>query len=279
MKSFRLSRLALGLALVLFAGSQAFAGGLLKPTSKNPEAQKLIDQAWTLNKTDSTAKTYKDCLGLVQQADKLDPNNPAILTEISRYYWNWGDNLPKETKEQKKFLVDLYIKAMDAAQKSIALKETVDGHYWLAVNKAASLEFESIISQAGGFPMIKKHADYVTKHDPKYYYYATGRLWSEIIVRIPKVVVTMVHWNVEEAVSPIDAGIKNNPGYLENFVYKARFLYKYYGKNEEALKLIDHALKQDANTVLPDEVCSNKTAQKDARILWKQITGKDYPNK
>jgi hypothetical protein len=278
MKGFRLSLLTLGLALILLA-SQAFAGGLIKPTSKNPEAQKLLDQAWNLYKADPSAKGYKECLGLAQQADKLDPNNPYILAEISRYYWEYGDKLPKQTKEQKKFLTDLYIKAMDAAQKSIALKETVEGHYWLAVNKAASLEFEGILSQAAGFPMIKKNSDYVAKHNPQFYYGANGRMWLEIIIRIPRVVVKMINWNVGEARDINDSAIKEEPHYLDNYIYKARFVYKYDGNKEEALKLVDYALKQDAGAILPGEVSANKAAQKNGRILWKQITGKEYPNK
>jgi len=270
------------IALVVFtlaAALPAFAGGLVKATSKNAEAQKLIDKAWALEKTDSNADIFKQCFTMLEQADKLDPNNVAILIEISRYYWNYGDNLPKQTPEQKKILEGLYAKGMGAAENSLKLKETVPGHYWFAVNKAASLEFSSIMAQAAGFPTIYKHSQYVTKNDPSYYYGADGRLWSEILVRVPKKVVEIVGTKyVTQAQSEIDAAIKMEPRYLDNYIYKARFVNTYYGNKDEALKLLDQALKQDPNS-MPEEVTANKVAQRDGRELWKKITGKEYPQK
>lgn len=264
---------------VFLMASLAFSGPLPKPTSKNPEAQKLIDQAWALDRTDSNSKIYKECISLIEEAVKLDPNNPELLVELSRYYWNYGDSLPKETKEQQKMLEEIYAKGISAAEKSLSIKETAPAHYWYAVNKAASLEFSSIFAQVAGFPVIKKHSDYVTNNDPKYYYGAPGRLWSEILVRVPKTVVKMVGWDVQEAIDLINDAIKEEPRYLDNYVYKARFYFNYFGEKEEPLNWLDYVLKQDANTLMPSEVTPNKIAQRDAKVLWKKITGKDYPNR
>jgi len=271
--------LIFGFMVCILMSAQILAGPLQKPISKNPEAQKLIDQAWALDHSDSSAEIYKRCIELMEQADKLDPNNHMILSDISRYYWNYGDKLPKQTKEQQKFLEGIYAKGLAAAEKSLALKETPAGHYWWAVNKAASLEFSSIFAQAAGFLPIKKHSDWVTDHDPNYYFGASGRLWSEILTRVPKVVVEMVRWDVNDAVQLINDAIKEEPRYLDNYVYKARFYYNYFGDKEEALKNLEYALKQDANTLMPSEVTANRVAQKDGRELWKKITGKEYPAK
>ena len=279
MKKNYLSKLLVAVFVVVLTAVPALAGGLPKPASKNPEAQKLIDKAWALDRADSTAETHKQCISLMEQADKLDPNNPSILTEISRYYWNHGDVLPKDTPEQKKKLEQIYAKGIAAAEKSLKVKETVAGHYWLAVNKAASNEFNSIFAQAAAFPSIYSHSQYVRKNDPGYYYGADGRLWSEIIARVPKRVVEIVGTKfVKEASDDIDSAIKIEPRYLDNYTYKARFLYVYFGKKEEALKLCDYVLKQNPN-IFPEEVTANKSAQKGARILWKRITGKEYPQK
>lgn len=264
--------------LLLLFSMTAIAGGLPKPISTVAEAQKLIDKAWALERTDNTAEIYKQCASLLEQADKLDPNNHMILTDLARYYWSWGDNLPKATPEQQKFLVELYKKGLAAAEKSLKIKETVGGHYWYAVNKAASLEFSSIAAQAAGFPVIYKHYQYVAKNDPDYYYGANGRLWAEILSRVPKQVVKMVGWDVQEAVAEIDRSIKVEPRYFDNYVYKARFLYIYFGNKDEALKLIEHVLKQNPN-IFPEEVTANKASQRAGRELWKKITGKDYPQR
>jgi tetratricopeptide (TPR) repeat protein len=266
-------------AVMMLVSWPAFAGGLTKPVSKNAEAQKLIDQAWQLDRSDSNSATYKKCMDLMEQANKLDPKNTDILTELSRYYWSYGDTLPKKTEEQQGQLEDLYDKGMAYAEQSLEIKETVGAHYWYAVNKASSLEFSNIVSQAAAFPSIYSHSQYVTTNEPDYYYGAPGRLWSEVLVRVPKTVVEMVGWDVQEAVDNINTAIKLEPRYLSNYVYKARFYYKYFENKEEALKLLDHVLKQDAATLFPEEVTDNKAAQKDAKKLWKEITGKEYPQK
>jgi tetratricopeptide (TPR) repeat protein len=239
----------------------AFPGALPKPASSNADAQKLIDQAWELFRTD------------------LDPKNHMILTELARYYWEYGNNLPKQTEAQQDKLVDLYEKGLDYADQSLDVKETVGGHYWFAVNRAASKEFSSIVTQAAAFPSIYSHSEKVGELDEDYYYGASGRLWSEVLVRVPKAVVELVGWNVQDAVDDINESIKKEPGYLNNHLYKARFINSYFGKKDEALELLDHVLKQDAKTLLPGEETSNRVAQRKARELWKEITGKDYPDK
>lgn len=263
---------------VLLSASPALSGALPKPASKNAEAQKLIDQAWELDQSDSSAAIFKQCISLMEQADKLDPNNTSILNDLSRYYWNYGDNLPKQTEEQQDILEGIYSKGMAAAEKSLKIQETVGGHYWFAVNKAAGLEFSSILSQAAAFPSIYSHSQWVTDHDPNYYYGASGRLWSEILSRVPKKAVEIVGWDVQEAIDDINRAIKVEPRYLDNYLYKARFYWVYFGNKEEALKLLAYELEQDPN-IFPEEVKANRVSQRDGRKLWKTITGKEYPQK
>lgn len=278
-RKFYFGLMAAVAVVLMLAPLSGFARGLTKPVSKNPEAQKLLDEAWELDRSeDDSAEAYRKCIELTEKADKLDPNNPMILIELSRYYWNYGNSLPKETKQQQKQLESIYAKALGFAERSLKIKTTVDAHYWIAVNRAAGLEFSSILAQAAAFPVIYRHSQYVSDNEPNYYYGATGRLWSEILVRVPKRVVELVGWDVNEAVEDINKAIAAEPRFLDNYVYKARFLHVYFGNDEEALEILDHVLKQKPDC-FPEEVGANKVAQKDARKLWKDITGKDYPNK
>jgi len=278
MKRLKVLFFALGLAAVLIS-ARAVAGPLVKAASKNPEAQKLIDKAWALEATDSNAGIFKQCMDLIEQTNKLDSGNPAILAELARYYWEYGDNLPKATKEQQKVLEGIYGKGLAYAEQSVKLKETVGGKYWWCTNRASGLEFSSIFVQAAAFPALKKTSDWVTDQDADYFYGAPGRLWSEVLCRVPKIVVKMVGWDVQEAVDQINDAIKAAPGYLDNYVYKARFYHVYFNDDKTALELLDYNLKQDPDTVMPAEVMRNKVSQRDARELWKKITGKDWPNK
>ncbi len=279
MRSGKLLKIAAVLFVITCFSIQAFAGPLPKPTSKNAEAQKEIDAAWLLYKTDSNAELYKKCVDHMEKANKLDPKNHMLLTDLSRYYWNYGDELPKKTEEQQEKLEGIYNTGLDYAEQSLDVKDTADGHYWLAVNKAASKEFSSIFSQAASFPSIYSHSDKVKALDNDYYFGASGRLWTEVLTRVPKAVVELVNWDVQEAVDDINQSIEKEPGFLDNYLYKARFIYKYFDQKEEALAIMDHILKQDAKTLMPKEETANRTCQKDTRNLWKEITGKDYPNK
>ena len=273
----RWSVVSLCLAAVVVAFSASASGGP-KPGSRNAEAQKLIDKAWTVSRSDNSTEVYRQAVALLMQANQLDPNNHTILTELSHQYWNYGNSLPKQTEAQQEKIVPLYLKGLDAADQSLKLKETAGNHYWYAVNKATSLEFSNIFVQAAGFPTIYSHAQKVKEIDRDYYYGAGGRLWSEVLCRIPKKVVELVHWDVQEAVDEIDHAIKIEPRYLDNYVYKARFYYVYFGDKDEALKLLSVALAKDPN-IFPEEVVANRVSQREGRELWKKITGKDYPQK
>ena len=271
---------SIAMAVLLLAASlPAWAGGLMKSTSKNPEAQKLIDQAWALERSDSNAEIFKQCISWMEQADRLDPHNPDILSELSRYSWQYGDNLPKQTPEQQKQLVAIYTRGIEAAEKSLKVKETSAAHYWHAVNKAASLEFSSIFVQARVFPSLYTETQYVLDHDPDYDYGAPGRLWSEILTRVPKTLIEIVGRKyLDEAVMHINRAIAQEPRALDNYNYKARFMYYYFEDKAAALKLLDTELKMDPNS-LPGEGTGNKVAQNTGRQLWKKITGKEYPQK
>lgn len=275
-------RKSLAAAIVIFllaAALPVFAGGLVKATSKNPEAQKLIDKAWELENTDATAEIFKQCFVWMEEADRLDPNNPEILVDLSRYYWEHGDLLPKQTPEQKKGLIELYSKGLKAAEKSLKLKETSGAHFWCAVSKGAIKEFSSILAQAGAFPYLYRHTQYVLKHDMGYDYGAAGRLWSEIVSRVPKILVIMTGERyVAEVEQGINRAIKEWPCVVDNHLYKARFIYTYYGDKEAALKLLETVMKTDPNC-MPEVAVRIRVTHRYGRELWKTITGKEYPER
>lgn len=264
-------------AVICLAALPAGAAGLYKPASKKPAAQALIDQAWTLQATEYSTANFRRCIAWMEQADRLDPNNHTILTDLARYYWQLGDSLPRQTEAQRKTVVGHFNRGQALAERSMKIRETADGHYWYAVNLAAGLEFSSFMSQVAAFPSIYSHTQYVMRHDPDYDYGAPGRLWAEILSRVPKSVVETVGKKyVEEAAAEIDRALKKWPLMICNYVYKARFIYHYYGDKEGALKLLDQAMKMDVNAV-PGELASNRAEQQNARKAWKEITGKDYP--
>jgi hypothetical protein len=68
---FRKTALACAIAILAFSFSEsAFADGLNKPVSQNPEAQKLIEQAWLLQATEYNTANYRQCIAWMESADR-----------------------------------------------------------------------------------------------------------------------------------------------------------------------------------------------------------------
>ncbi|MFO8056631.1 MAG: hypothetical protein R6V10_04985 [bacterium] len=274
----RILKVWLSTSIVLLLSVSAFAKPHPKPVSDVPKAQKYIDRAWELEKTGATPEIFKQCIELMEKANQADPQNPMILVDLARYYWSYGNELPKETEEQQQKLEEIYGKGLEYAERSLELEETAAAHYWVAVNKAAGKEFSSVISQAAAFPAIYGHSEDTKKIDPDYDYGAPGRLWSEILTRVPKLAVKMVGWDVNEAVAEINTAIEKHPHYIENYVYKARFYYNYFEDKQKALDILEKGLAIDPCS-MPEAEATNRIAIKDGKKLWKKITGKEYPDK
>jgi hypothetical protein len=83
---------------------------------------------------------------------------------------------------------------------------------------------------------------------------------------------------LDEAMQQIDRAIKQEPRFMDNYVYKARFIYVYFDGTQTALKLLDTEMKMDLNC-FPEEVATNRASKDTARQLWKEITGKEYPQR
>lgn len=274
----RVPQRLIGVMVMLLVPFAVMAKPHPKPVSDNPEARKYIDRAWELEDTGSSAEVFKKCIELMEKADKADPDNPMILVDLARFYWSYGNELPKQTEDQQEKLEKIYQKGLSYAERSLELKKTAAAHYWVAVNLSASKEFSGIISQAAAFPTIYEHSEAVKAIDADYDYGAPGRLWSEILTRVPKAAVKMVGWDVQEAVDEINTAIEKHPNYVENYEYKARFYYNYFEDKEEAIKILEKGISIDP-AALPEAEAENRISIKNCKELWKEITGKPYPKK
>jgi len=248
-----------------------------KPKSSNPEAQKLIDQAWALVKKDMTIKNLDRAIQLLEKANQIDPNNHSILVELADYYWQRGDLMPEETKEDYKAREKYFLKGKAYAEQALKIKESPGAYYWYSANLASSHEHKSIFSQVRIFPTLKKNVDWILEKDPNYFYGGAARFWSKVVAKVPTQVMKLVGQDPDEIKLLLEQAIKSYPKYLLNYVYKAMFCWKL-GEKEEALKALDYALKQDPN-IFPEEVAKNRLAQRTARKLWKEYTGKEYPER
>jgi tetratricopeptide (TPR) repeat protein len=266
---------AIGAALIF--ALPALAREPKKPASAKPEAQALIDKGWAAQDQDMGLKQIDETIKDMEAALKLDPGNQEILVELADEYYQRGDQMPMGSDENFAARAEYFKKGLDFARQAMAIKETAAAHYWTAVNLASSHENDSIVTQATLFPELNSHMEWIAAHDQEYKYGGYARFWSRVVVRVPSLLIKLVGQDPDQVYGQIDDAIKSEPRFIDNYAYKAEFLHNR-GKNDEALAVLDQALKMDP-AAFPEERAYNRYAQKRAKEHWKEWTGKEYPDK
>lgn len=269
--------IVLSALMVTLAANPAFAREPVKPKSSNPKAQELIDKAWDAVGTDLTIETADRAIGFLDEALKINPENPEILVAIADECWQRADLMPKKKDEDYKARNFYFNRSMDYAKKSLEIKETAGGHYWYCASLASAYENRGTFAQAGIFLDLNKHMEWIQENDITYLYGGYARFWGQVLSRVPSVVVRIVGEDPSRLYAELENAIKIEPGYLLNYTYQGEFLHSM-EKKEEALEALKKAIEGDPNA-LPQELAKNKLAQKRARKDWKEFTGKEYPNK
>ncbi len=249
----------------------------VKPKSSNPLAQKLVDQAWAALDYKMGILQLDQAIGYLERALALDPNNPEILVEIAGEYFQRGYQMPHSNDLEIQACNVYFEKGYQAAAKALSIKESPGAHYWLAANLGLLKQHESFMSQASILPEINSHLDWINSNHKNYRYGISARYWSGIITRAPGVIVRMMGEDPQQVYQDLEISIKAEPRYLENYIFKAEFIY-YVGKKSEALDVLDQVLKMDPDA-FPGERAHNRHTQKTARGYWKEWTGKEYPER
>lgn len=268
---------SLWLLLLLGPVDAAWAREPSKPVSKVPEAQVHIDRAWDALDQEMRVADLDVAIEELQKAAALDPDNPEILVELADECFQRGDQMPQGTKAERDARRAYFQKGYAKAQQALKLRETAGAHYWMAVNLAAENEDSGIFAQARIFPELNRHAKWIEEHDRDYRYGAIARFWSGVFTHVPGIVVKMVGEHPDRIFAALQEAIQAEPRFVDNYVYKALF-YRHMGKPEEALDALAAGLKV-APDAFPGERAYNRYAQRKSRELWKEWTGKTYPDR
>jgi len=268
-RSILLRFLATALFLAQWTGARAREP--VKPVSLVPAAQIEIDRAWAALDYEMTLNEIDEAIRHLEKARDLDPDNPEILVELADESFQRGDQMPRETDAEYEARNVYFARGYEAAQQALALRETAGAHYWVAVNLAAGSENKSLFRRARIFPGLKAHMTWIEKHDRDYKYGAAARFLSKLTTRVPGVLVKMVGEDPSRIFGDLEAAIRAEPRFIDNYVYKAEF-YRHMGRDEEALALLDQVLAMDPEA-FPQERAYNRYAQRKARALREAWTG------
>ncbi|HUT52937.1 MAG TPA: hypothetical protein VM658_06065 [bacterium] len=269
-----------GLTCLIMAAllGMAGAGTAAAACAEQATADGLVNEARPLW-AQKTQTSVGDAVKKLEQAAALCPDDEAAWTLLTQAYWQTGDWLPREKKDGR---LALFVKGEAAADKVLALNpKSIDGLYWKTTNMASAADMKGWASSLWMFRTLLKNMDQVDAMDPHYYYGATERFWTEVMFRVPLWLAGKFGYDLEEDIlKPLLEEIKREPRYLGNYVYAARILWKVGGedKHKQALDYLDTALKADPNALAAD-AGDNAANQREARRLWKEFTGKDWPQR
>jgi len=242
------------------------------------EAAGLYDEAMTVVKESLDQASVRKAVALLEKASQLDPQNEEVWIQLAWRYWLLGDRSPKDSGDQKKARMAQFEKGLAAAEKAQAInKRSVGGLYWRTVNLASHAEMKGILSSLGLAGELFTSMNRVDRRDPYYFYGATRRFGSEVLVRIPTFLSERFGFKPEYVVEDLEMMIERWPNFFPNHTYLAR-VHVWNGQKDMALKELEFVLSNDPD-IMPEEKAENAASQTMARETWKEITNKEYPNR
>jgi len=242
------------------------------------EAENLYQQAMSILNENLDEKSLRDAISILEKSAELNPQNEQVWIQLSWRYWMLGDELPKNTSQEKKIRLELFEKGMKAGKKAMELnKKTVGGMYWFTVNLASSGEMKGVLSSLGMAGTLFGNMSRVDRRDPYYFYGATRRFGSEVFVRIPKWLSEKFGFTTEYIEEDLLDNIQRWPNYFTNYTYVAR-AYWANGEKDQALNILEYALSHSPE-LMPEEKAENKKQQEVANRMWKEYTGKEFPER
>jgi tetratricopeptide (TPR) repeat protein len=256
----------------------ALSGGRAWTQDPRAEADGLYREAVALLQKDLSNETLAKALALLERAAAQDPGREEVWIEISWRAWMLGDDLPKGAGEDKKKRLAYFDKGMAAGKKAIELNpKSVGGLYWYSVNMAAGGEMKGVLSSLTMAGELFSNISRVDRRDPYYLYGATRRFGSEIFVRIPPFLSEQFGFKPAYLEEDLLANIEKWPHYFDNYLYLAH-VYVWNKTPDKALDMLDFILKSPPE-IMPEERAENARTQLQARKYWKEITGKDWPER
>lgn len=208
-----------------------------------------------------------------EEASRLCPDCVGPWLLLSEIYWNIGDRSTDQAQRAQWFA-----KGEAAGDKAMALDPKSAGPlYWKTTNLASASDLKGWSASLWLFPTLLKNMEEVDRRDPHYYYGATERFWAEVLNRVPLFLADRFGYKPADVARDLDAEIKREPRFFANYTYAARLYWKM-GQKDKALERLAYVLSHDP-AALPEFRGDNQQHVLLAKKLWKEYTGRDYPQK
>ena len=217
--------------------------------------------------------TGRAAVGKLEEAVTLCPGWEAAWVYVSEEAWNVGDAQPEKAKAEK---MAWFRKGEAAGDRALAINpSSAGGLYWKTTNMASIADVKGWMSSLWLFPTLRANMNRVDALEPHYYYGIVARFWCAVFDRVPLFLADRFGVNINDLIARTEDEIRHEPRYFSNYVYLARLL-AIRKERDRALARLEYVLSNDP-AILPDEAGDNAFERGNARVAWKQITGKDYP--
>jgi tetratricopeptide (TPR) repeat protein len=246
---------------------------------RGKEAGALVEEAQDLL-AERTDETVEKALEKARKAAGLCPDLKEAWLLQASCWWEAGEALPKESKDQKRKRIEYFEKGEAAADRALALDpDDADALYSKTVNMASAADMKGWASSLWMFPTLLENMQKIDEIDPHYGYGSTDRFWGEVMTRVPLWLAARFGYDLEEdVIKPLEEELKLEPRYLGNYTYLARLLWKTGDEKnrDRALSLLKTAIESDPEA-LPEYRGDNRRQQEIARRMWKEYTGGEFP--
>lgn len=248
-------------------------------TPAEQKAEELMDQANAVISESENPAQVQPAIRLYQEAVKVAPGYDKAWWGLAMALWGKAMLMPNQTKQEKQAVFAVLAQAKDACNKALKIDPKSPGaNYWLSNIMLTESSLKNIVQQAVILPEIFRLNDKVAAVDPYFENGAIFRSFAIVLITVPEWLSKSVGYEPEVVIPYLDKAIELEPKYFANYVYRALVYHKLNDRqsNQNALKDLEYVITHDPDA-LKGYGRENRTQQRDARALWTEITGKDYP--
>ena len=277
-----LNRTAFTSAVILILAAFICPAGLARDQvcsdDAGAKADELYAQSGFVFTKDRTPQTMLEAIKLIEQAVQICPDHEKSWALLCELYWQYGDALPKKTRDDKKVRIEWFTKGEAAGDKALAVNpDNVQALFFKTCNMGGGADMKGWSSSLWMFPTLKENMEIVDQKQPHYLYGGTARFWCEVLFRVPLFLAGQFGYTVEGRLQILEDEIKREPRYFSNYNYIAPLYWKT-DEHDKALRYLKKVIEGDPNA-FPEQAGVNRMEQRRARRYWKHFTGKDYPER
>ena len=245
---------------------------------REKQAQALVDQAGKILAAAETEAEHDRAFTLYREACAVAPDYDPAWSGLGNAYLIRGLRLSENETASAVRQLELFAQGKSACTRAQELDpQSPAANCCLANLLFAEGGVKGIWASAWVLPEVFKLTDRVAEVDPYYDDGAVFRTFGVVFVTVPLWISKSFGYDPEQMLPYLDQSIAREPNRFVNYTVRAQVKEKI-EQPVAALQDLDYILAHDPASPADFEL-ENRTQQREARRRWKELTGKDYPER